>query len=309
MDLTEEEILEGLSSETQIIDVRRLKRRNTITGQREPCEAIRVCFKGSSLPSYIHMFDTRVNVNPYVYPVTQCSRCWRFGHSLKMCPSSRVVCPKCGRDHPNCETLTYKCNNCSGNHMALARICPVYKKEKRIRELMAEFNCSYKRALSIYIPPEPHTPKESPKTLNHPSADMYDNNMDKSTTQTTYADIVKTNNEPSTPKTTKKKTKNRKSNQQKNKTQDSDWFELTSESEELSKQPRQVQTGENFKNKKSWKELLKIMKDKLLDREMTWQEKVKDCINIIMDWIISSVCAYASNFPCFDVISSWLKTS
>ncbi|KAG6460960.1 hypothetical protein O3G_MSEX012336 [Manduca sexta] len=163
--LSEEEIGEALTCDFNIIAVKRLKRRNSLNGQWEPGESVRIGFKGSSLPSYIYIFDTRISVSPYVYPVTQCSHCWRYGHSLKMCPSNRAVCPKCGDHHTNCEKTSYTCNNCGGNHMALAKTCPIYIKEKRIRELMAEFNCSYKKALTIYTPPSPpiYQPKDFPE--------------------------------------------------------------------------------------------------------------------------------------------------
>ncbi|CAG5020343.1 unnamed protein product [Parnassius apollo] len=65
------------------------------------------------------------------------------------------MCPKCGGEHENCDTKTFKCVNCSGSHMALAETCPAYLKERRLRELMAEFNCTYRRALTIYVAPAP----------------------------------------------------------------------------------------------------------------------------------------------------------
>ncbi|KAF9822370.1 hypothetical protein SFRURICE_017645 [Spodoptera frugiperda] len=37
-------------------------------------------------------------------------------------------------------------------HMAMTK-SPGFLKEKRIRELMAEFNCTYRRALTMYVPP------------------------------------------------------------------------------------------------------------------------------------------------------------
>lgn len=154
LETPDEEILEGLRCETDIIGIKRLKRRNTNSGQWEPGESVRVTFKGSSLPTYVYIYETKVKVNPYQYPVTQCSRCWRFGHTVRVCSSIKEICPKCTKSHPNCDTTEYKCNNCSGKHMALSRTCPMYVKEKRLRELMAEFNCTYKRALTIYVPPE-----------------------------------------------------------------------------------------------------------------------------------------------------------
>lgn len=154
IDLSETEILKYIKTdnERKIMAVKRLNRRNSESGWAQS-ETIRICFKGSDLPQYIKIFDTRIKVEPYVFPVTQCSRCWRFGHTIKLCPSLKIICPKCGKNHANCETTNFKCVNCYGNHMSLVKICPAYTKEKKIRALMSEFNCSYRRALTMYVPP------------------------------------------------------------------------------------------------------------------------------------------------------------
>lgn len=154
IDLEDAELLECIrkSNESEIISVKRLMRRNTESGWLQS-ETVRICFKGNSLPPSIKLFNLKVAVEPYIFPVTQCSRCWRYGHTIKLCPSNKIICPKCGKDHPNCEATTFKCVNCKGNHMSLVKSCPVYLKEKKIRELMAEFNCTYKRAITMYVPP------------------------------------------------------------------------------------------------------------------------------------------------------------
>lgn len=151
--LSENELLKEISCNVEVITAKRLNRR-TEEGWVSS-ETVRIGFSGPSLPPYIYLFDLRVRVEPYKFPVTQCSRCWRFGHVIKMCPSNKIICPKCGQHHANCEVTSFKCVNCSGKHMALSKLCPIYKKEKHIRELMAEFNCSYQKALSIYVPPSP----------------------------------------------------------------------------------------------------------------------------------------------------------
>ncbi|CAG5053084.1 unnamed protein product [Parnassius apollo] len=217
LELSEEEILLGLKSETLILAVKRLKRKNTYDGHWEHSESIRICFKGSSLPSFVYIYDTRVKVSPYTYPMTQCSRCWRFGHSIRMCPSLKVICPKCTKSHPNCETTTFKCNNCMGKHMAMAKICPVFLKEKRIRELMAEFNCSYKKALMLYVPPSrgtyskarPPITKNDPPLLTQPTSENESSQQDKQipgpSDVYTYASVTKT-----LPEETRKSSKSEK---------------------------------------------------------------------------------------------------
>lgn len=111
----------------------------------------------------------RVKVDPYLFPVTQCSRCWRFGHTLKMCPSERIFCPKCGGKHENCEVTTFKCINCTNNHLALDRSCPAYLKERKIREMMAHFNVSYRKAMTRYTPPAPPVAPSSSPLLPAPA--------------------------------------------------------------------------------------------------------------------------------------------
>ncbi|CAH1635582.1 unnamed protein product [Spodoptera littoralis] len=198
LDSSEEEILEGLTCDTEITGIKRLKRRNTNSGLWEPGETVRITFKGSSLPAYVYIFETRIKVSPYQFPVTQCSRCWRFGHTVRVCSSVKEICPKCTQSHPNCDTVSYKCNNCSGKHMALSRTCPIYLKERKIRELMAEFNCTYKRALTLYVPPEPNNVQKlqgrvQDTEIEHQVLNQSTDTEKRSASQNknTYADTVK----------------------------------------------------------------------------------------------------------------------
>lgn len=155
LSLSEKDMLDVISSNYELLAVKRLKRRNKDSNGWEECESVRLAFKGPTRPAWVYIYGMKINVEPYIFPVTQCSRCWRFGHSLRSCPKKKIVCPKCGKDHANCESTIFKCVNCTGNHMSLERSCPAFKKEKRIRELMAEYNCSYRKALQVYVPPEP----------------------------------------------------------------------------------------------------------------------------------------------------------
>lgn len=162
LDISEEEMLQCISSDIEVISVKRLNRRNRDSFESNiwtESETIRLGFKGSSLPPHIYIHSMKIKVEAYVFPVTQCGNCWKFGHVTKMCPKKKRVCPKCGENHENCEVTAYKCINCAGNHMALQKICPTFIKEKRIRQLMSEFNCTYRKALTLYVPPSP-TPSQ-----------------------------------------------------------------------------------------------------------------------------------------------------
>lgn len=146
----DEEILKNLTSEYNIISVRRLKRLNE-KGEWINSETIRLAFKSPTLPPYVYGFGCRFKVEKYTFPVSQCSVCWKFGHLSRSCPTKKIICPKCSDNHTNCETLNYTCVNCKGPHMALYKKCPIFLKEKEIRNIMAEKNCTYRNALKIYL--------------------------------------------------------------------------------------------------------------------------------------------------------------
>jgi hypothetical protein len=151
--LQENEVMENMTSDVEIVTLKRLNKRNTEESGWVESEVMRICFKGATLPPYIYLFEVRTKIEPYIFPVSQCSKCWRFGHTQKLCPK-RITCPKCTGNHANCETTTYKCRNCAGNHMALDKSCPMYQKEKSIRDIMSESNVTYKKAAEMYIPPK-----------------------------------------------------------------------------------------------------------------------------------------------------------
>lgn len=169
LDLIEEELLKVLSSPIEIMSAKRLNRRNSEvsttqtnlttsepgTAQWITSESIRLGFKGTSVPTHVFIHGMRIKVDSFVFPVTQCGCCWKFGHTTKFCPSKKIVCPKCTKNHENCESTTFVCVNCRGPHMAMKKLCPVFKKERRIRELMSEFNVTYRKAQSMYVPPTP----------------------------------------------------------------------------------------------------------------------------------------------------------
>lgn len=150
LELSDEDIAKNIScnESTVLSSAVRLQRRDT-NGTWVPSESVRLCFKGPRLPQYVYVDGLRIIVHRFIFPVSQCSRCWKLGHTAKRCPN-KIVCPKCGGNHENCDAQRFRCVNCSGNHMALVKSCPEYLKEKKIREIMAELNCVYSKARTLY---------------------------------------------------------------------------------------------------------------------------------------------------------------
>lgn len=164
LDISETEVFENIKSSTEIISIKRLKRYNT-EGKWVESESVRICFKGTTYPTYVYAYDYRFKVEPFVFPVSQCSGCWRFGHYIKFCPSKKILCPKCGGNHVNCETQTYICINCKGSHMSIDKTCPRYRKEKKIREIMSHSNVTYGKAMLILSEQEKSGDKQKEDTI------------------------------------------------------------------------------------------------------------------------------------------------
>lgn len=157
IDLTEQEIMKSIQcdSRSSLTSATRLKRRGTL-GEWVQCETVRLGFKGSYLPTHVKVDGLRIKVEPYIFPVSQCSKCWKLGHPHTRCPSHKIVCPKCSKNHANCDTTTFVCVNCKGSHMSLNKAeCPEFLKEKKIRVLMSEFNCTYRQARMMYVSKSP----------------------------------------------------------------------------------------------------------------------------------------------------------
>ncbi|XP_060808332.1 uncharacterized protein LOC132903634 [Amyelois transitella] len=185
LEFSEEEIFGILRSDIKILAVKRLKRLD-YSGKWVESESVRICFEGKSLPIYVTAFDCNFNVENYIFPVTQCSGCWKFGHMIKVCPIKKILCPKCGStEHNNCDLKTFKCLNCKGLHLVLDRSCPIYRKEKEIRLVMSKDNVPYKIALELVMD---NSQKENSLRPTQPLE--ITSNLTEATYQPTYSQVV-----------------------------------------------------------------------------------------------------------------------
>lgn len=315
LDLSEEEILKNIVSphNITILSVRRLNRRNRDEGGWLPSEAIRVCFKGSRLPPYVHVHDMSVKIEPYVQPTTQCSRCWRFGHSTKYCPSKNLICPKCSGHHVNCDTKDFKCVNCSGEHMALARICPIYLKEKRLRDIMSEYNCTYRKAMTIYVPPSPD-PMEKYMEVSNIAQDTQNDSCILPNVIKTSAIIHK---EPKTYANClkpKPKTSSQPKQRRRKKSESEEWGlpiwsdngqeKPTNTGETSSIEGGETESTHGRRKKVTFGELLNRIKEVIFIKEMGFQSKLQCVIKLCVEWLILVV---VDNISDGVVLKSFIK--
>ncbi|CAH2095582.1 unnamed protein product [Euphydryas editha] len=290
----EEEIREIFQCQNKIVSVKRLKRL-TGDGQWVDSETIRMCFQSSTLPPYIHGYGCRFKVEPYTFPVTQCSGCWKYGHLVRFCPTKKIMCPKCGNDHANCETTKYTCLNCNGNHMALDKSCPVFTKEKEIRKIMSSENCSYRKAFEKF--------EDKKRTfindlMSECSGIENEFTSTKQSTKRTYRDIVVTeaiihkenlqkNNLGGTENTNERKTKNksekkkRKRNQKEAGLTEYSRVSNTNSLEEITSEEEFCQNTEKIKES-TIKRIFNRLKDIVFSKN-DFQEKIKQIVNLVIE--------------------------
>ncbi|CAH2106386.1 unnamed protein product [Euphydryas editha] len=304
LDLSEVDLLNHLQTDVEIVSVKRLSRRSG--DEWTASESIRIGFKGSSLPSHIFILDLRIKVEPYIFPVTQCSKCWRFGHTKRLCPSNKTICPKCGGHHENCEITIFKCVNCGENHLALSKSCRIYKKEKRIRELMSEFNVTYRKALLLYVPPTPSRCEvsESPSrisTLNNSSnVEVVEVHSSSRSACPTFAEVAGSGSSHIKKVAFKKratKMNDTKKPTGQDFTDDEALMEFSQninteeevENSHPSEDTRQESEAETEDRTLSFIELIQRIRKIFMFKKFSVFSKIKKSLQVIMDWVMAFV--------------------
>ena len=324
LNVSEKELQDNIDcpNKIQLISIKRLNKRNRDEGGWCLSESVRLCFKGPTVPPFIFIWGMKVVVQPYVYQVSQCSNCWRLGHNRKMCPSKKIVCPKCGQNHENCDTKLFICINCKGNHMALDRTCSAFIKERRLRELMAESGCTYRKALTLYVPPV--APDISRTTLTTYTGEDHPQTQHVIVEETTprsmplYSEVVKTKamvhqtDDSSTPKNTKgRKMLSSRTRQRGKKNTKEDWAAMDTEGkpEEMYDKAENSSDEEiQHTSKKSFSELLKRFKEIVFLRNLDFTEKCSQIFRLCFEWILSYVIGHISDWPYFkDVLEILFK--
>lgn len=319
LDLSDEQALNAITcpNDVTISSLKRLNRRNEV-GKWVPSEVARVTFNCSYLPAYIFIGNLRTKVEPYVFPVTQCSNCWKFGHTRLRCTSKKIVCPKCTGYHDNCEVKIFQCANCHGDHMALDRSCPAYLREKRLRELMAEFNCSYSCACNMYVRPDSRKeirPICDPKPSLNNELPLFDSSNSFARLQSdnmnefNYTQILPEFPQLFTPKRPPSNTKTRNKQSLASEKTYSSAAKSDREGRSASRASpaasecipdRPTDHNEHNVNKPRgvcFSELMTRIKDIIFVRNMNWHEKIKNVVKIFIEWLVLVVVDNMSDWP------------
>ncbi|KAJ2937394.1 hypothetical protein O0L34_g16580 [Tuta absoluta] len=322
LDLTNEEITKRIRCDDEraiVSSAMRLKRLDE--NSWVPSETVRLCFKGSFLPQYVYVDNLRIKVEPFVFPVTQCSKCWQLGHTCLRCPSKSVVCPKCSKNHDNCAAQSFVCVNCKGDHMALdRRSCPMFQKEKKIRSLMSEFNCTYRVARTMYVPESPlvqkkeATPTSGPQYfpggfLDENCESTYDQTSEvgtqkeKVTSKPVYAQVLKVkaqvHQEP--------KKYFQQSPQKNVGPPPVETVSLSSEADDDMKSTKSSEDEKPREKNVTFSELLSRLKQILFFKKWSLEERITGAFKCCVEWLILVVVENLADWPILKLLINYFN--
>lgn len=118
---------QGYAINPKLLEVKRFSKPDGQNG-RIDIDLVQLTFSGLILPAKICLDRIIFPVKPFIERVSQCSKCWRFGHLTKSCRRSKSICCKCGCSHDGICKKSTICVNCSKSHDAKYQYC-----ETRIR--------------------------------------------------------------------------------------------------------------------------------------------------------------------------------
>lgn len=144
--LTPQEILD-LFAVAGAVSVYRCTR--TTDKTKSPTESVIVTFAGRVRPTEIKAWPLIYKVEPLSPKPLQCSKCWRFGHSMKGC-RSQARCRLCGESHDSCDCKSddQKCCLCNGAHPADSAECGAKEREMGVLEIIERRRCSRREAVA-----------------------------------------------------------------------------------------------------------------------------------------------------------------
>lgn len=319
LDISDEDLKANLTSSAEVISIKRLNKRcseNPEGNGWTPSETIRLGFQGSSLPSYVYIYNLRIPVERFVFPVTQCANCWKFGHLKIRCPYKKLVCPKCSQNHENCTITSYTCVNCSGDHMAFDKICPYFKKEKKLRNLMSEFNCTYRKALTIYVPP---SPENVPQIMSEKVPEVQQRSTMTAQNISSVLPLIENDvadSQVHCPGTAHSRTKSLPKRNSKNQNrrpatpapvEDMSWYQVceSSDSTEYSMTTNTVKNNrpEKSHHNLSFWNIIRRIKNIIKSKE-SFQNKIQQSISLISEWLTQKILSYLSIDTLFDLFDS-----
>lgn len=145
VDVSCEEIADELHfNGVHVLEIRRFMGKNQ--GNSFPTTKVLVRMLGTQLPSEVKIYYQIHKISLFIDRPRPCLNCWNFNHSTKFCRAQKS-CRNYSESHEGtCQAENLKCSNCSEEHSAEDKSCPIYKKEICIQKFKCEHNLSISEA-------------------------------------------------------------------------------------------------------------------------------------------------------------------
>ena len=93
---------------------------------------MKITFQSQSLRDKVQLYYANRKVLPFIFKVTQCQKCFLFGHGTSLC-KGKERCSLCGENthlSATCTKLKPKCLHCQGEHKSNDKACPELEQQK-----------------------------------------------------------------------------------------------------------------------------------------------------------------------------------
>lgn len=151
-EISDDELMEHLSCKNgiQIKEITRFLKKTKDENNMDiqiKLRTLKITFQGQLLPDEVEIYNVKRKVLPYLFTVTQCFGCGRYGHTKKNCKNKKKTCANCGEEeHKNpeekCTRKSY-CVNCKGSHKSTDKECAEFIRQSAMKKLMSLNNLSY----------------------------------------------------------------------------------------------------------------------------------------------------------------------
>lgn len=135
---TDDEILKELEPK-KCIKVKRVQK-TMPDGTKRDTGTFFLTFGTVTLPKFITIGYSNIQITAFVPNPTRCFKCQRFGHVSNSCKSEKKICVNCGMEEhveegEKCANRA-KCVNCeSTEHNSMSRDCPEFMYRKKIEDI------------------------------------------------------------------------------------------------------------------------------------------------------------------------------
>lgn len=142
-------ILDNIESPVLVKSIKRRMKKVEDEGQIKfvKRQHILISFEGNLIPPEIRIDCVVFPVEIFYGTVTQCFKCYRYGHISKQCRSTVNICRNCTKPNEENHVCTKDdsyCIHCKVlGHPSSSKKCPSFEKQKRIKKIMIDNNLTF----------------------------------------------------------------------------------------------------------------------------------------------------------------------